>query len=66
MTTKYGARVSLLDDKTAIVKQTIKREGSAQNDPYVIDEHKEAMVSLDDDQAIADAVRGALAGTLKK
>jgi hypothetical protein len=61
---KYGVRISKFSEGRLVIKQTKKR-GSKQNDPYVIDEQKETMVNIDDDSAIADAVRNGVAGKLK-
>ena len=64
---KFGARVFSLDTDMVLVYQTVKR-GSASNSPYVFDKNPrgsgERFIALGDDKAIADAVRGALAGTL--
>ena len=60
---KHGARVYLLPAGRICVKQTVKR-GSNQNDDYVIDSQKERHVDLNDDGAIAKAIRDALAGQL--
>lgn len=62
---KYGARVFLMDEKTALVSQTIKR-GAAQNAPYVIDTTStERFVPSADDKALAGAIRDALAGKFR-
>ena len=61
---KYGVRISKLTENRLIVKQTIKR-GSGQNDPFVIDGHKEKHVNINNDSEIADAVRNGVAGKLK-
>ncbi len=65
---KYGVRIYPLDSKVILVKQTVKRGGSL---TYVIDttsagEHREAHVEIDNDQEIAEAVRAALSGGLKR
>lgn len=60
---KYGVRVFKVSEKTLLIKQTIKR-GGTQNDPYVIDGHKERHVKINDDSAIADAVRDGVSGKL--
>jgi hypothetical protein len=62
-TSKYGARVYLLNDGVAVVKQTIKR-GVEQNAPYVIDRQRERHVDPGDDAALGAAVRAALEGRL--
>lgn len=61
---KYGVRIYKVSDSMLLVKQTIK-SGSRQNDAYVIDEQKECHVNVDDDIAIANAVRNGIAGKLK-
>ncbi len=61
--TKHGARVYLLDDGVAIVKQTVKRRGG-QIDRYVIDGQHEMHVDPGDDAALGAAVRAALEGHL--
>jgi len=58
---KFGARVYRLRDKL-LVKQTILR-GIPPD--YVIDGHKERHVHVDDDAAIAEAIREAVSGKLK-
>jgi hypothetical protein len=60
---RYGARVFQHSDGVILVKQTVKR-GTRQNDPYTIDEQRERFVNPDDDIALAQAVRAALAGEL--
>ena len=61
---KYGARIYLMKDGVILVKQTIKK-GASQNDPYVIDEHRERHVDPDEDDAsLGRAVRTALEGKL--
>ena len=61
----YGARVYKIDERTVLIKQTVKK-GEEQNSPYVIDEHREAHVDIFDDTKIANAVRSALSGKLQK
>jgi len=61
---KYGVRIYKVSDNTLLVKQTIK-SGRRQNETYVIDEQKERHVDIDDDEAIANAVRDGIAGKLK-
>jgi hypothetical protein len=61
---KYGVRVYKLSEDTLLIKQTVK-SGSRTNDAYVIDEQKELHVSIEDDAAIANAVRDGVAGRLK-
>ncbi|MFC2018680.1 hypothetical protein ACFLU4_01820 [Chloroflexota bacterium] len=63
---KYGVRIYPLDSQIILIKQTVKREGSG---VYVVDtmedgNHREAHVPIDDDTAIAAAVRDALHGLL--
>ncbi len=60
---KYGAKVYQVSKSVLLIKQTVKR-GTGQNAPYVIDGHKEAHANLDDDAAIANAVRSAIKGNL--
>lgn len=65
---KYGVRIYPLDSKVILVKQTVKKEGSL---TYIVDtmsdgEHREAHVGIDDDQEIAEAVRAALRGGLRR
>jgi hypothetical protein len=65
---KYGVRIYPLDSKVILVKQTVKREGSP---TYVVDttstgDHREAHVDIDDDREIAEAVRAALRGKLRR
>ena len=59
----YGARVYPPNKKSdrMIIKQT--RKNDAGN--FVVDGHKEAFVPLNDDRAIAEAIRTALTGSLK-
>ena len=63
---KYGVRIYPLDNQVILIKQTVKRDSSG---VYVVDtmedgEHREAHVPVDDDAAIASAVRDALHGLL--
>ncbi len=60
----YGASVYPPDKMSGrfIVKQTIKNKAGN----FVVDAQKETFVSLNDDDAIASAIRNALAGKLKK
>jgi hypothetical protein len=58
---KFGARVYLLPSKKLLVKQTTLR---GEPPEYVIDEHKEQHVSVNNDVAIADAIRKAVSGEL--
>ena len=65
---KYGVRIYPLDSEIILVKQTVKKEGSP---TYVVDttsagDHREAHVNTDDDQEVAQAVRAALKGRLKR
>jgi hypothetical protein len=60
---KHGARVYLLDDGVAVVKQTIKR-GIGHKERYVIDDDRERHVDPGDDAALGAAVRAALQGRL--
>jgi len=60
---KYGARVFKVSENTLLIKQTVK-SGGGQNDPYVINEHREKHVNLSDDSAIAAAIRDAIEGRL--
>lgn len=62
----FGARVYLMDNKTILIYQTKKR-GAAQNAPYVVwptPNQRGAFVNLNDDKAIADAIRTALNGKM--
>ena len=61
----FGARVYLMDDKTILVYQTIKR-GTAQNAPYIVSPRTQqgAFVDITDDKGIADAIRAAVSGKL--
>jgi hypothetical protein len=60
--TTHGARIYPPNKKTGrlIIKQTVKSKAGN----FIIDGHKEAFVSLNDDEAIATAIRDALAGKL--
>jgi hypothetical protein len=65
---KYGVRIYPLDSKVILVKQTVKKEGSL---TYVVDttsdgDHREAHVRIDNDRKIAEAVRAALRGELRR
>lgn len=60
---KHGARVYLLDDGVAVVKQTVKRR-VGQSERYVIDRQREQHVDPGDDAALGAAVRAALEGRL--
>jgi hypothetical protein len=62
----FGARVYLMDNKTILVYQTLKR-GTAQNAPYVVypKEQQGAFVDVEDDKSIAGAIRSALTGKLR-
>ena len=60
---KHGARVYLLEDGVAVVKQTVKRK-VGQSERYVIDGQRERHVDPGDDAALGAAVRGALEGRL--
>lgn len=65
---KYGVRIYPLDSKVILVKQTVKKGGSP---TYVVDttsggEHREAHVRIDDDREIAESVRAALRGGLRR
>ncbi len=68
MNNKYGVRIYPLDNKVILVKQTVRKNGSAS---YVIDtfangDHREAHVDILNDREIADAVRTALHGGLQR
>lgn len=63
---KYGVRIYPLNPEVILIKQTVKRPGSPR---YVVDTwqdgtHREAHISQDDSEGIADAVRSALRGKL--
>ena len=61
----FGARVYLMDDKTILVYQTIKR-GTAQNAPYIVYPRTQqgAFIDAGNDKGIADAIRAAVNGKL--
>jgi hypothetical protein len=61
----FGARVYKMNNKTILVYQTTKR-GVAQNAPYVVFPRMQegVFVDINDDKAIADAIRDALNGKL--
>lgn len=64
---KFGVRIYILDPKTMLIKQTVRKPRSPR---YVVDTlqdgtHREAHIKLDDTHSIAGAVRLALRGTLK-
>ena len=59
----HACRIYVVSPGRLLIKQTVK-SGQEKNDPYVIDGYKEAHVALDDDKAIADAIRAACAGEL--
>lgn len=69
MPKKYGVRIYPIPDTDRIrIKQTIY---SPESQRYTVDttengEHREAHVNLDDTAGIADAVRRALRGRLKR
>ena len=69
MPNKYGVRIYAMPDSDVIlIKQTIKRPESPR---YVVDVledglHREAHIAVDDTAGIADAVRHALKGELRK
>lgn len=62
----FGARVYLMDNKTILVYQTLKR-GTAQNARYVVSPRTQqgAFIDIIDDKAIADAIRAAVNGELQ-
>ena len=60
---RHGARIIALDNGIALVQQTIKR-GVKPNSPYVIDNQRKRHVDLNDNAAVASAIRDALAGQL--
>ena len=69
MPNKCGVRIYPIADSDVIrIKQTVKKPESPR---YVVDtledgEHREAHISVDDTAGIADAVRRALRGKLKR
>lgn len=68
MNDKYGVRIYPLRGKIILVKQTVKKIGAAS---YVVDtmvngDHREAHVHINNDKDIAEAVRLALKGNLKR
>ena len=60
---KYGARVYPMGKDGLLVKQTVK-SGSGYTDKYKVSDtyHHERHVKLDNDAAIAQAIRDALRG----
>lgn len=63
---KYGVRIYPLDAEVVLIKQTVKRAGSAR---YVVDTlsdgtHIETHIDKSDSAGIADAVLRALKGQL--
>ncbi|MGI2335755.1 MAG: hypothetical protein ACRKGH_03815 [Dehalogenimonas sp.] len=63
---RYGARVYQLDYEKILIKQTIQKETLGE---YVVDvmdkgKHRESHIPINDDHAIAEAVRTALRGEL--
>jgi hypothetical protein len=65
---KFGVRIYPLQGKVILVKQTVKKNGASD---YVIDtmangDHREAHVNINNDKDIAEAVRQALKGILKR
>jgi hypothetical protein len=59
----HGARVRLMQDGSALVRQTIKRD-DCERDRYVIDNQRECRVDPGDDAKLGAAVRAALEGRL--
>lgn len=62
----YGVRVYAVNPEYILVKQTVKKTGDKR---YIIDHNpdgsqKERHIAINDDRAIADAVRHALTGKL--
>ena len=60
---RHGARVYLLGDRVALVRQTVRRS-RPQGDRYVSERDHEQHVDLNDDAALGKAVRAALEGRL--
>jgi hypothetical protein len=63
---QFGARIRSMSDGTILVQQTVK-SGPSRNDRFVIDQSagkREKFVDADDDEALVQAVRDALAGRL--
>lgn len=58
---KFGARIYAVSDSEVLIKQTVSRGKAAK---YVIDEHREKFVPLNNDSDLAQAVREALLGNL--
>ena len=62
---KFGARIYAVSDSEVLIKQTIKQTVSrGKAAKYVIDEHREKFVPLNNDSDLAQAVREALLGNL--
>ena len=62
---RFGARVyPIPDSNRARVKQTVKDDNDS-NDEYVIDDDRERFVDLNNDAAVAQAIRDSLAGNLQ-
>lgn len=64
---KFGARVYPLGKKRLVIKQTVK-SGTGYTDRYKATDpyHHERHVNVNDDAAIAQAIREALTGTLRE
>ena len=60
---KHGVRIGEHKDGVLQVQQTVRRE-TAQNDPYVIDQHRERFIKPGDDAALLAAIRAASDGQL--
>ena len=57
---KFGARVYLMGERI-LVKQTLLRGNPAE---YVIDNHRERHIDVDDDTSLAQAIRDAVKGKM--
>ncbi len=60
---RHGARVILLDDAVALVRQTVKRAGP-EGQRYSSDAGRMQLVPLGDDAALGAAIRAALEGRM--
>jgi len=62
---RYGARVYLMDDKTILVYQTIKRDTAQKARHIVFPQTQQGVfLNINDDKGIAGAIRDALSGKL--
>ena len=63
---KYGARVYSVQPKVVVISQTVKPSNSKEYklDLYSNGKQRKKHINMNDDKAIADAVRHALVGKL--